>query len=291
MRILLTFLSIFFCSYSFFSHATVDLIIFSFNRPLQLQALLESTMHYIKGLDQITVIYRTTNERSQNCYNKLTKQFPHIHFMAQSNNPHADFKLLTHRALTSSSTDYVAFAVDDIIIKDFIDMTQAVQLMQEMHAYGFYLRLGLHLDYCYTMNKPQKVPAVHECAPDVYYWTLGTGEYDWGYPNTVDMTIYHKSQVIPVFNDMPYYTPNSLEGLWSMRAAAVNHRIGLCYKTAKIVNLPLNQVQTDGANRNMELLGPDEQVVLFEQGKKIDWQKLYLVDNKSAHMAYIPEIN
>ncbi|MFZ5953490.1 MAG: hypothetical protein ACOYT8_00140 [Candidatus Dependentiae bacterium] len=268
----------------------IDLIIFSFNRPLQIQALLESVEHYITGLSRIKVIYRTTTDRAERCYNKIASEFPHVQFLPQSSNPHADFKLLTHRALIESSADYVVFAVDDIIIKDFIDMNHAIDLMQEMNAYGFYLRLGLHLDYCYTMNKPQRVPPVHECAPDVYSWTIASGEYDWGYPNTVDMTIYRKSDVIPVFNDMPYYTPNSLEGLWSMRAGAVSQRIGLCYYASKIVNLPLNQVQRDGANRNMNMLEPDEQIALFEQGKKIDWQKLYLVDNKSAHMAYIPEI-
>lgn len=269
---------------------SIDLIIFSFNRPLQLQALLESVQHYITSLSRINVIYRTTNDRAEQCYKKIASEFPHVQFLTQSFNPHADFKPLTHRALVESTSDYVVFAVDDIIIKDFIDMSHAIQLMQEMKAYGFYLRLGLHLDYCYTMNKPQRVPPVHECAPGVYYWTFASGEYDWGYPNTVDMTIYRKSDVIPVFNDMPYYTPNSLEGLWSMRAGAVSNRIGLCYETSKIVNLPLNQVQRDGANRNMNMLEPDEQIALFEQGKKLDWQKLYLVDNKSAHMAYIPEI-
>lgn len=267
-----------------------DLIIFSFNRPLQLQALLESINYYITGLHRIKVIYRTTSDRAQNCYNSIAQHFPHVQFMQQSSNPHADFKPLTQRALVESDADYVVFAVDDIVIKDYIEMDHAIGLMQEMNAYGFYLRMGLHLDYCYTMNKPQQVPPVTECAPHVFSWTLATGEYDWGYPNTVDMTIYHKKDVIHVFNDMTYYTPNSLEGLWSMRAGSVINRIGLCYASSKIVNLPLNQVQRDGANRNMSMLEPDEQIELFEQGKKIDWQKLYCVDNKSAHMAYIPDI-
>lgn len=273
------------------ANSNADLIIFSFNRPLQLQALLESINHYITGLQTITVIYRTTSDRAQKCYNAIAERFCHVRFMQQSSNPHADFKPLTQRALLQSDADYVVFAVDDIVIKDYIDIGHAIGLMQEMNAYGFYLRLGLHLDYCYTMNKPQRVPPVTECAPDVYCWTIRTGEHDWGYPNTVDMTIYHKKDVVPMFNEMPYYTPNSLEGLWSMRAGAVLDRIGLCYRTAKIVNLPLNQVQRDGANRNESMLEPDEQIELFEHGKKIDWQKLYRIDNKSAHMAYIPEIS
>lgn len=274
------------------SYATtdVDLIIFSFNRPLQLQALLESVEHYVTGLSSVHVIYRTTSTRAQQCYDQITRQFPSVKFNAQSSNPHADFKPLTQTALEQSDAPYVLFAVDDIIVKDFIAVQDAVKLMQEMNAYGFYLRLGLHLDYCYTMNQPQRVPAVYECVPGVYYWTFAGAEHDWGYPNTVDMTIYKKSDIVPVLAQLPYYTPNALEGLWSMRAPAIQQRIGLCYSTAKMVNLPLNQVQTDGANRNMNLLGPDEQIALFEQGKKIDWKKLYLYDNKSAHMAYIPDV-
>ncbi|BDC34780.1 hypothetical protein Noda2021_07380 [Candidatus Dependentiae bacterium Noda2021] len=273
-----------------FASTGVDLIIFSFNRPLQLQALLESVEHYVTGLSSVHVIYRTTSERAAQCYHQLTKQFPSVNFTAQSSNPHSDFKLLSQAALDNSESPYVLFAVDDIIVKDYISLQDAISIMQDMNAYGFYLRMGLHLDYCYTMNKPQRVPAMHECVPGVYYWTFAGAEHDWGYPNTVDMTIYKKSDIMPLFSQLPYYTPNSLEGLWSMHAGAVQHRIGLCYSTAKMVNLPLNQVQTDGANRNMEILGPDEQIALFEQGKKLDWKKLYLFDNKSAHMAYIPNI-
>ena len=40
-----------------------DLVIFSYNRPLQLYALLESITNYVTGLDKIMVIYRSSDAR------------------------------------------------------------------------------------------------------------------------------------------------------------------------------------------------------------------------------------
>ena len=61
-----------------------DLIIFSYNRPLQLQALLASTQKYITGTRSISIIYRTDNDAFDTAYNQLKTQFPSAHFIKQS---------------------------------------------------------------------------------------------------------------------------------------------------------------------------------------------------------------
>ena len=43
--------------------ARADLIIFSFNRPMQLYALLESVEKYLTGIEETVIIYRAGNER------------------------------------------------------------------------------------------------------------------------------------------------------------------------------------------------------------------------------------
>jgi len=262
-----------------------DLVVYSFNRPLQLYALLESAQQYMIGVGDIHVIYRATEESYAQAYDLVKKDFDHVSFLQQGDNPHQDFKPLTLQAAFSSAHEHIIFAVDDIIVKDFIDVTSDITLLEETHAYGFYYRLGKNLSYCYTMQRDQAVPPLQEVAEGIYSWKFCQAEHDWGYPNTVDMTLYKKEDIKNFFETVAYEAPNPLEGKWSCYAHQVCNRLGLCYEQSKIVNLPLNRVQTFYNNGHM---GVDPQYLLneFNEGKKIDINPLFRIANKSAHEEY-----
>ncbi|MBM3201448.1 MAG: glycosyltransferase family 2 protein, partial [Chlamydiae bacterium] len=59
-----------------------DLVVFSFNRPLQLFALLESTELHVKGMRKIAVLMRSDEEFIEG-YNKVKERFPYVHFVEQ----------------------------------------------------------------------------------------------------------------------------------------------------------------------------------------------------------------
>jgi hypothetical protein len=265
-----------------------DLVIFSFDRPLQLYALLESIEKYITGLGQIHIIYRASNDQFSAAYEEVHKRFNTPQFIKQGDNPRNDFKPLTLQATFSSPHDYVIFAVDDIIVKDFINITQCIELLEKFHAYGFYLRLGKNLTECYSVNHPQKLPPLVEAEKGIFAWRFIQGEYDWNYPNTVDMTVYRKKDIKVNFEMLSYQAPNSLEGAWAGRGYTVNSLIGLCYETSKIVNLPLNRVQNEYSNRSMNFLMPDQLLNIFNEGLKISIEPLFKINNEAAHMAYEP---
>src|SRR5579864_2946877 len=79
------------------THTSADLIIFSFDRPLQLYALLESVHMHVTDINSTTVIYRTSNERHQVAFNHVASQFPNAQFLHQQTI--TDFKTLTVQAL------------------------------------------------------------------------------------------------------------------------------------------------------------------------------------------------
>ena len=127
-----------------------------------------------------------------------------------------------------------------------------------------------------------------EDVTDGLLWKFHTGTGCWGYPNTVDMTIYRKDDIAHDLCSLPYISPNTLEGHWASRARRVMGRYGLCYPVSKIVNLPLNRVQNQCENRHMNFMTPQELLNLFMNGKKIDISTLWHIDNKSAHTEYEP---
>ncbi|MFC1842066.1 hypothetical protein ACFLYU_00200 [Candidatus Dependentiae bacterium] len=289
----LTKLSILFLTFIFASIKSekADLVAFSFNRPIQLYALLESLDTYVTGLEQVHIIYRSTNENYEQAYQEVIEQFPYVIFHKQGANPKKDFKPLTLHASFDSPCAYILFAVDDIIVKDFINIENDIELLKETNAYGFYYRLGLNINWNYPYNRANKVSKIEKINDDVHQWHLKNGTYDWGYPNTVDMTMYKKSDIQNDLKRMHYHAPNPLEGNWARLGNKIRKsgKTGLCHEKSKIVNLPLNRVQNVYQNRHMNTLGAEELLEKFNQGLKIDITLLYQIKNRSAHMDYVPQ--
>lgn len=290
-RVVLSIIGLFFLGGCFASqptHKSVDAVIFSFDRPLQLYALLESIEKYMQGLNEIHVIYRSSAPEYQTAYAKVFARYPQVVQHAQGANPKQDFKPLTLQATFDSPAEYVIFAVDDIVVKDAVDLTECTRAMKTHNAYGFFLRLGTHLNYCYPTNRPQAVPPLTQTEPNIMSWQFGQGQHDWGYPNTVDMTIYRKKDIEQAFRQLAFENPNRLEGGWSSGAPQVAHRIGLCYAETRMVNLPLNRVQHTFANRAMNQFAPEDLLKIFNEQKKMDISPLAQIKNNAAHMEYTP---
>jgi glycosyltransferase involved in cell wall biosynthesis len=271
-----------------FKLAKADLVIFSFDRPLQLYALLESIELYVKGIHSISIIYRTSNDRYERAYQDVQTTFSDARFLKQQDI--SDFKTLTLKAINSTPMEHILFAVDDNLVKDDVNLSECIEWLERTQAYGFYLKLGSHLNYCYTMDRPQKVPANIQIKENIRAWQFEFSEADWNYPNTVDMTLYRKKDLFSLFGSFNYTNPNWLEWRWA--SWWVNHKsptsVGLFYENSKILNVPLNRVQTDILNRTMNLYSQEELLEKFEQGLKVDIQPLYQIKNQAVHVEYEP---
>lgn len=264
-----------------------DLVIFSFDRPLQLYACLESISKYLSGLGNISVIYRTSNDEFEEGYNEVKQSFLDVNYVKQNDKPLEDFKPLFLQETFSSSNDHILFCVDDVIVKDYVDLSKCIDVLERTKAYGFYLRLGLHVDYCYSMDSKQNIPRIYPVFDDIYAWQFKDGEHDWNYPNSVDMTLYRKSDIESILRKLIYVNPNSLEGNWSSKANY--NKVGLCFSQSKIINIPMNLVNTENKNRHMNYCSTLMLLDKFKKGYKIDISAFEKVENKSAHVDYIPE--
>lgn len=266
---------------------TVDLITFSFDRPMQLEALLKSIDLNLVGIASSTVIYRTSNDIFAQAYEQLKQKFPHINFIQQGKNPNHDFKQLVLNAFRAGKSPYICFAVDDIIVKNKTDLTIATDALATIpDAYGFFLRLGTHLTYCYSENKAQPTPPCIAIQDNIYAWTFKDAKLDWGFANTVDMTIYRKKELIQHFITMTYTNPNKLEGIWSHYAQEQRNKKGLCFTNSVIVNIPTNLVQDVCMNRHMNAWSPEALLEKFNEGLKIDIDPLQGIKNESCHINY-----
>lgn len=265
----------------------VDYVIFSYDRPLQLYALLESSEKYFTGLQETHVIYRSSNIDYDKAYKEVFNRFPWAIPHKQSSKPKEDFKPLVLKSVFSPTSDspYIMFAVDDILVTDFVNLCYCSKALENEGALGFYLRLGKNISFCYMLNKETPVPKGEMVTSSVFRWKFKKGAGDWNYPHTVDMTIYRKSDVQAFLVNSDYANPNQLEHTWAKQAD--NSLYGLCFEFSKNINLPLNLVNLS-TNRCEHLFTPVDLLAKFNQGLKIDVDAFYMKRNISPHVDYMP---
>lgn len=275
-------LSLFFISRERPLPSGCDIVVFSYDRPMQLYAFLQSLFSHTNDAKSIVVLYRSSKEDYAKGYLLVEKDFPTVHFVKQPNDP-VSFKPIFLEILKNKTpSSHIGFAVDDIIVTDSFSFKEILSAMEEFQAHGFYLRLGSNITYSYMENISTPPPPLKEWKKGIFFFRFLEGKGDWGYPQSLDMTIFPKQQVLSDIEKLSFTNPNQLESSWSKKNHA--HKRGLCFQRSKIVNIPVNLVQTSWKNRNMGSYCPQELLDLFFQGAKIDIRPFVKIDNPSAHI-------
>lgn len=264
-----------------------DLVVFSYNRPMQLYALLESCELYFTGLTSTTVIYRASGFDYQAGYDLVQARFEQVHFVKQQNPPH-DFKNLVQQyAFDQTKSKYIMFAVDDLFVKGPVDLLNCISLLEKYQAYTFSLRLSPAINYFYILDRQMRVPPSRQVARGIYKHIFRHGQYDWAYPNSLDMNLYRKQDIKEAMLASYFDCPNRLESAWAARANL--NLTGLYFSESKVVNIPINVVQEAWNLRAMHSYTTQELLTRFMRGEKIDLEPINKFKNNSVHADF--EIN
>jgi hypothetical protein len=278
-----------------FSHK-VDLVIFSFDRILQLQAHLESTQKYVHNVNESFVLYRASTDDFEKAYQKLKTAYPLIKFIKQGNDPSQDFKLLLVDIICNQSTgDYILFSVDDIIVTDHIDIQECANAIEEYKADVFSCRLGKNIVESYNDNVgfPLTQPPLTSLKSHMFLWHFSQGSMEWSFKKSVDMTLYRKSDICDAIKTMPYKNPNGFELYWNhsyKETSAKEDSIGICFEYSRCINIPLNVVQQEYRGFAMGYLSAQELLEEFNIGSVIDIDHFFKMHNKSTHIPEIPPL-
>ena len=262
---------------------------------MQLFAFLESVEKYVTNLGEVHIIYKTADEKYEKAYEEVKKRFNLYNFHKQlTDNPYKlnDFKFLTLKIAFLQKSEYVLFSVDDIIVKDYIDISKCIEALKITDAYAFYLPLGMNISQSFN-EKKINLPEYNLVKDDIYSYEIKEmireGSYDWYYPNTLDMAIYKKDKIKNDLLKIEMTNPNLLEFNWVWTHQLKPKEVGLFFKESKVVNIPINVCNTWPNNKNMRLYSTQELLEKFNQGLKINIEKLYKINNNSAHIDYVPE--
>jgi hypothetical protein len=256
----------------------INVIIFSKDRPLQLEAVLRSFFFQCQDPENfnVHVLYKYSNDKFKSAYNIVRSTYPQVNFnleVAFGNQVRA----------IAFSNKYVLFVVDDVVfIRPFSSFPLSLLSAKDM---GVSLRLGANITYAYMFNRKSSVPRLDLVNDNIYRYTWLNATGDWTFPLEVSSSIYSINTIAPLLRSK-FTGPNNLEAHLHIHRYNLLKPTLLVYGLSCSVGVPLNKVQVVyPRNRSMasEDYTIENMLGLFIGGKRINVEKLYGIIPSSVH--------
>lgn len=223
----------------------LNVVVFSKDRPAQLELLLRSLQRYLAGWEQLAprVLYACSDERAEAGYDLVEHLYPQVEWHVQ----HGGRSFKEHvLGLVDPARPLTVFLVDDDVLKAAVSVAddEIEQLARDPELLCVSLRMAPHMDYCYSEDLSTPPPAF---APrNTWAWQGLAG--DWGYPMSLDGHVFRTAEILPLLETLDYRDPNSLEA--ALAAVPPARPLVRCYASARLVNIPANRVQDTAPNRH-----------------------------------------
>jgi len=260
----------------------LQIIIFSFNRAMQLNTLLNSMIRDIEAKDYtIDVLYNVSSDVFNQGYEKLKQDYQsyqHIHFIKETTvskllaipevfhasckkeykyflktflkkKKKTNFRKALLRLLTENQAANVMFLTDDacFIEKTTIGNDITEWINADPYSHQFSLRTGKGMN-----EEPQGIQTVGNYLEWKYFnyefFTL------WGYLFSVDAHIYNKEAIVKALRHCYFDNPNSLESYVSVFAQKKKHfGTGRAFTKTRLLSFPINIVQHVADNKSLNI--------------------------------------
>ncbi len=259
----------------------INIIIFSKDRACQLELLLRSmkTFFFESSICNVSILYRYSNDLFKKGYDRTILLHPEYNYVLEEN---GGFKRQLI-SLIKTELKGTMFLVDDIIFKDyfFIRSNEMRKFLDTPDIVCLSLRMCPRISYCYPEKRATPPPEFLE--GNVWNWVGLPG--DWGYPHSLDAHLFRTDEILPLIRSMNYSNPNTFEGTWSTHPP-INQPYMICYEESKIVNNPINKVQTAN-NNHCGNISAETLNVQYLMGLGISLNTFIKIKNMSPHQETI----
>ena len=270
----------------------LNVIIFSKDRPAQLDALLRSIRERVEGWEKRSlwsVVFATSTPEFARGYHIIrTEHLSGALEFIDERSRSGGFKSIVvetmQRQHQANGAPWCMFLVDDMIFKTLwpLDGGKPMRrLKSDPMVLCLSLRMCRRYDYCYSLRQRMKPPFMALFGR----WNWRNAGGDWGYPMSVDGHIFRYDDIFPLVQQIEFENPNTFES--KLDQNRINTRpLMTCYAESVVVNLPVNRVQNEYNNRVGEKYGvsAEELNESFLAGKRVSLASIYaLKDNRSCH--------
>lgn len=254
-------------------------IIFSYNRAMQVDYLLDTILKRIKIKEYETVILYHTTGNHHLGYKKLIEKYKHhsnIRFVERKevwfdssffktftskknynffleknlkNKKSDNFKGLLQKLLKDSKHELIMFNTDDGVFYEDVILTDEILSIFKKNPETASYRM-------YVGDNIEGFPDYIDKKNGYYEWDYYTDKNitHWSYPFSVDGTIYNTKHLLSILEKIPYHNPITLEE--NVFRFAQEHKLfrkGLSPITTKLVGTTLNRVSVETFNPTINI--------------------------------------
>ncbi len=139
-----------------------DVIVISQDRPLHLYSCLESLHEKVKNINEVFVLYQSSDSELERAYLTVKREFPYVRFLDLCDYPGNDFDSLFNLALAGKrySTPYVLVMEDNTIFKDQVVLNDCIHWMERLHSERFLLSEAAEIPSSLHIHCNESIAAV-----------------------------------------------------------------------------------------------------------------------------------
>jgi len=267
-------------------------IVFSKNRPLQLDLTLRSIEKNFSDCSKVVVLHNNDDTNYSNAHQTLCAEHDQVISWRQGESIFSDVLAIA----LGADDDYICFFTDDDIFYRPLRYA-GYQALNDNNISCISLRMGMNI----TQRQHNGVIGKDECQKmfstedGMIAWPKtwhGYGSY-WSYDLSVDGHIFRKADVVSMMDELYFLqsrynwnnTPNVLESeiqrFWPIRGNYI-----IAPKRSVVVNSPNNKVQDSHIeNRAGDVFSYDSEFLLgkYMNGHRINIERLNFSDIKCPH--------
>lgn len=250
---------------------SIRCIVFSLDRPMQLDAFLGSIRSHVGRLyAPVIVLYRASDNGFAAGYACTREEHPDIEWHEER-----DFRSDLLSVLDTSGM--VVFHTDDDVF--FADVGPL-----ELHEdeVCFSLRLGLNIDYSYSLDAPERVQRPTVEADRISWNWREQRDGSFSYPLALNGHVFRATLTRSLVDGLAFTDPNELESGLHARRAGVQPRMA-SFATSRVVSIPANVVTQSIRNRHGGLHTPRELNERYLAGERIDPREMAFNAVASCH--------
>ena len=233
-------------------------IVFSKDRPMQLDCTLRSLKKNAPKPDYLSVIYKASNEFYKKGYEKIDSNL-------------IEESIFKQNVLDSLLGDYTLFLTDDDIVFKEISY---VGFNEEVCCFSY--RLGTNISYCYSNDRHNRLKNFYYGDKIKYInWDWKNEELDFAYPLSVTSHLFKTEFIKKLTEKIHFNNPNEYEAALQ-QFVSMSPRMMMSYVDSRIVGVPVNKVNTSFENRNglVHSYSTEELNNMFLADQRIDFEKM-----------------
>jgi hypothetical protein len=268
---------------------TVETIVFSRDRPAQLDLCLRSIRAHLPDLAPVTVIHRSSGPAFADGYELCRAQHPEVTFVAET-----DFRRQVLALLASSGSHLATFLCDDDVAFRAPNLGLVRAMMDIWPTIlCFSLRLGANTTQCYSLRKSQEAPPTDTGktrSGASRHWSWRGAEGDWGYPGSLDGHIWRREQVLTLISSRTNWgSPNELEDALNQACQTALLPEMASFAQSCLTGVPVNSVQSShDTNRHGERFHADPRTIndRYLQGARLSLDSVVPALVDAAHTEF-----